>query len=174
MRVSEGSQASAPACRHLCQRTGTQPRNPTLAVAATVYSPLKNNSMKEKYRFNYNKMVQIPSKYKNPLSKSAMATHNIINEFNNKSKESKTINIIGNHNQVNQDSSDSEILFFTQTAKENPVKTPDKNNSISKLIKNVFSDIWKIISQNQLISTIVGTIVGTLIVTIILKHFKII
>lgn len=36
MRVSEGSQASAPACRHLCQRTGTQARNPALAVAANV------------------------------------------------------------------------------------------------------------------------------------------
>jgi len=36
MRVSEGSQASAHICRHLCQRTGTQARNPALAVAANV------------------------------------------------------------------------------------------------------------------------------------------
>jgi hypothetical protein len=41
MRVSEGSQASAPACRHLCQRTGTQTRNPALAVAANVMCNLE-------------------------------------------------------------------------------------------------------------------------------------
>jgi len=41
MRVSEGSQASAPASVHLCQRTGTQARNPALAVAANVMGKFK-------------------------------------------------------------------------------------------------------------------------------------
>jgi len=41
MRVSEGSQATAHACRHLCQWTETQPRNPALAVAANVVCKCK-------------------------------------------------------------------------------------------------------------------------------------
>jgi len=36
MRVSEGFQALVPAYRHLCQRIGTQARNPALAVAEDV------------------------------------------------------------------------------------------------------------------------------------------
>jgi hypothetical protein len=40
MRVSEGYQASAPAYGQLCQRTKLQPRNPALAVAATVSGKL--------------------------------------------------------------------------------------------------------------------------------------
>jgi hypothetical protein len=43
MRVSEGLQASAPACGRLCQRTGTQPRNPALAVAANVATNVNFN-----------------------------------------------------------------------------------------------------------------------------------
>ena len=42
MRVSEGLQVSVPAYRHLCQRIGTQARNPALAVAANVGAQLNH------------------------------------------------------------------------------------------------------------------------------------
>ena len=45
MRVSEGSQASTPACRHLCQRTETQARNPALAVAVNVCGNAKKDTV---------------------------------------------------------------------------------------------------------------------------------
>ena len=46
MRVSEGSQASEPSCRHLCQRTKTQPRKPALAVAANVGGQAKKRQIR--------------------------------------------------------------------------------------------------------------------------------
>jgi hypothetical protein len=55
MRVSEGSQASAPACRHLCQRTGTQARNPALAVAANVVAHWRNTT-KQSDKIKYPKL----------------------------------------------------------------------------------------------------------------------
>jgi PKD repeat protein len=49
MRVSEGSQASAPACSHLCQRIGTQPRNPALVVAENVCVPFSTRKIVVKF-----------------------------------------------------------------------------------------------------------------------------
>jgi hypothetical protein len=79
--------------------------------------------------------------------------------------ESKTINISGNNNQVNQDSRNLENNLSIKTPKKNP--EPQKQNIA---IYKPILWLWKLISTNPLISAILATIIGT----IILKYLHVI